>query len=283
MRRSAVSLLLGLLGTAAVAVAAPRAWAEGDAQDFKDNCKACHTIGGGRTVGPDLKNVHVRQPDTEWLVAFIVNPAEKIASGDAYAAKMLAAHNNVVMPPVPGMNPRRARQLLELIKAESALEKSQFFSSGPSDRPFTGADLARGRSLFVGQAAQAGGGPACLACHQAGTAAPFGPGVLGPDLTDVWTRLGGRKALGAWLSGPATPTMKPLFTRHPLDPEQDVLPLLAFFEDVGRQGAAPDPTPSRLTYVLLGAAGAAVLLVLMDFAWRRRFRGVRSRLVGGRA
>ena len=65
---------------------------DGQAQEstdfFRQNCFSCHTIGGGRLVGPDLKDVGERR-DTEWLVEFILNPQAKINSGDPYAQKLL--------------------------------------------------------------------------------------------------------------------------------------------------------------------------------------------------
>jgi hypothetical protein len=75
--------------------------------------------------------------------------------------------------------------------------------------------------------------------------------------------------------------MKPQFGTRPLDPEAEVLPLLAYLKDVSDRHASPDRTGQRLAFVLVGVAGAALLLVLMDLAWRRRFHGVRSALVKG--
>src|SRR5690606_2738460 len=43
------------------------------AADFKQNCMSCHTVGGGRLVGPDLKDVTERK-DREWLTRFILDP-----------------------------------------------------------------------------------------------------------------------------------------------------------------------------------------------------------------
>jgi hypothetical protein len=144
------------------------------------------------------------------------------------------------------MTDKRAGQLLDLIAAESKLEKSRFASSGVSDRPFTPDDVTRGRRLYLGLETLSRGGPACIACHQAGEAAPLGGGRLGPDLSDVFTRLGGRKGLGAWLLGPATLTMKPLFAAHAdpgrdrsMDADKDVLPLLAFLQQIERDGPRP--------------------------------------------
>ena len=268
------------IGVLSLAATARDAWAEGDADDFRQNCASCHTIGGGRLVGPDLKDV-VKRQKREWLAKFIVDPPGVIASGDPYAAKLLAEARNVAMPPVAGMSAKRADALLSLIEAESRLEKSRFASSGVSERAFLPADVAVGRSLFMGKGALKGGATACLSCHHVGDAGGFGGGILGPDLSDAFARLGGRKALGAWLLAPPTPTMKPQFAGRPLDPETEVLPILAYLKDVSDRHPSPDRTGQRLAFVLVGVAGAALLLVLMDLAWRRRFHGVRSALVKG--
>jgi len=61
-------------------------------------CAACHTIGKGKLIGPDLYNVTQRH-DREWLVRFIKNSTEVIQSGDPYAVKLFEEYNKVPMPP----------------------------------------------------------------------------------------------------------------------------------------------------------------------------------------
>ena len=61
-------------------------------------CKACHTIGGGKLVGPDLKGVTDRR-DEAWLIKFIQNSTELIQSGDADARQVFEENNNIPMPP----------------------------------------------------------------------------------------------------------------------------------------------------------------------------------------
>ncbi len=51
---------------------------------FKQNCTSCHTIGGGRLTGPDLKDVTTRK-DRGWFVQFLQGPKSIIDSRDPYA------------------------------------------------------------------------------------------------------------------------------------------------------------------------------------------------------
>lgn len=245
---------------------------------YQQNCMSCHTIGGGRLVGPDLKNVTQRK-DREWLVGFILNPQGMIGRGDPYAQKLLDEARGVVMPTVAGISRDRATTLLDLIEAESKLEKSKFAGTQFSDRPFTPQDVATGRDLFVGIQSLANRGPACVSCHTVRGIGGLGGGRLGPDLTKVYERIGGRKPLAAWLVGPATTTMRPVFVAHPLTPEE-ILPFVAYFEQAAQQ-SGEDEGVMPLNFFLIGLGGAALGLAAFDAVWRRRFRGVRRTLVGG--
>lgn len=268
----------GLLLTLAVLWGfASEARAQDPAKDFRQNCASCHTIGGGRLTGPDLKDVGKRK-DRPWLIEFIVNPNSKLDAGDPYALQLLEEARNVRMPPLAGMTADRASALLDLIEAESRLEKSRFAGLQISSRPFTPAEIERGRALFTGEIALRNGGGFCLSCHTVGGMGGLGGGRLGPDLTRVFERYQDRQTLANWLRGPATPTMLPTFRNRELDADTEILPLVAFFEDAVKsrreqQGA------HLLAFALIGAGGAVLVLLLMDRLWRRRFRAVRKPLL----
>lgn len=81
---------------------------------FKSNCKSCHSIGKGRVVGPDLKNVSERRTE-EWLQKFIKNPGDMIAS-DADAKKLFEEYDPVIMPSHSALSDQDISSILGYIK-----------------------------------------------------------------------------------------------------------------------------------------------------------------------
>jgi cytochrome c2 len=268
--------LWSCLSVLVVLVAASTAEAVDPAKDFKQNCSSCHTIGGGRIVGPDLKDVTTRR-DRTWLAKFVRDPSAMLDSGDAYALTLLEEARNVRMPNIAGMTAERVESLLDLIEAESKLEKSQFAGIQISNRPFTETDIALGRRLFTGRVRLQNGGAACISCHSVGDLSALGGGKLGPDLTKVFERYEDRRKLGTWLSAPATVTMLPTFREHPMDVEE-ILPLIAYFQSAATN-FEEDTAPRGLVFLLLGMGGAVGAVLLLNRFWRSRFRGVRRALV----
>jgi cytochrome c2 len=63
---------------------------------FKQTCSACHSIGKGKLVGPDLKDVHTRRKE-DWIIKFVKGSQAFIKSGDA-DAKAIFDEFNMVMP-----------------------------------------------------------------------------------------------------------------------------------------------------------------------------------------
>ena len=66
------------------------------AQIFKTNCISCHTIGGGRLIGPDLEGI-TKKRKTDWLKKWINSSSDLIASGDADAIAIFEEYNKVAM------------------------------------------------------------------------------------------------------------------------------------------------------------------------------------------
>jgi mono/diheme cytochrome c family protein len=271
------TLIATALLAAGLLLPAPPAGADETANLFRQSCMSCHTIGGGKLVGPDLKDVEQRK-DRAWLADFIVNPKRFLDAGDPYAQKLKEEAGGAVMPVLAGITAEQARALLDLIEAESKLEVSQFQGLQITDEPFTLADVQRGRRMFEGTLRLARGGTSCVACHTAEGLGGLSGGRLGPDLTLVLERMQGRKNLAAWLQAPATATMRPAFADRPLTNEE-ILALVAYLEAEAKTRPGPDTGASQLTFFLLGLGGAVAGLALADGVWRKRFRSVRRALL----
>jgi hypothetical protein len=71
--------------------------------------------------------------------------------------------------------------------------------------------------------------------------------------------------------------MGALFRRTPMQPEE-ILPLLAAFEQAARTPQQANTTV-QTTFFLFGLAGAAAGLFVLDAVWKRRFRSVRRAMV----
>ena len=65
-------------------------------QAFESKCLACHSVGEGKKLGPDVAGVTKRR-SREWLARWLKEP-EKMLQTDADAKAMLKEYNNIPMP-----------------------------------------------------------------------------------------------------------------------------------------------------------------------------------------
>ncbi|MBI4293854.1 MAG: SCO family protein [Betaproteobacteria bacterium] len=64
---------------------------------FRTRCSACHTIGKGNALGPDLMGV-TRSRDRAWLARYIKTPDKVLAEKDPIALQLFAKYNEMRMP-----------------------------------------------------------------------------------------------------------------------------------------------------------------------------------------
>lgn len=64
---------------------------------FRTRCQACHTIGEGDKLGPDLKGVAAAR-DRAWLTRWLKEPDKVIAEKDPAALALMARYRNLPMP-----------------------------------------------------------------------------------------------------------------------------------------------------------------------------------------
>lgn len=97
----------------------PAAQSAGDGQTiFQAKCAACHTIGGGKLVGPDLQGVTTRR-DKAWLTRWIKEPDKMLAEGDPTATQLLQEFNNVPMPNL-GLTDQQAEAIIAYLSTVGA-------------------------------------------------------------------------------------------------------------------------------------------------------------------
>ena len=71
--------------------------AEDGAALFKQNCGACHSIGKGKLVGPDLKGTHSKY-EKPWLTKWIRSSQELVKANDPIAVKLFEENGKIPMP-----------------------------------------------------------------------------------------------------------------------------------------------------------------------------------------
>jgi len=101
-------------------------------QLFKTHCAACHTVGQGDSVGPDLRGVtKVREQD--WLKNFIGTPDKVLASNDPVARALFTKYKQVRMPNL-SLSASDVRELVRYLDLEgAALSKETSEKAGADD------------------------------------------------------------------------------------------------------------------------------------------------------
>jgi cytochrome c2 len=83
---------------------------------FDSKCKLCHTIGGGKKIGPDMKGVTQRRSQ-DWLVKFISDPDKMFREKDPIAMGLLKEFNGVKMPS-QGLTPDQVAGAIAYLKTQ---------------------------------------------------------------------------------------------------------------------------------------------------------------------
>jgi len=240
--------------------------AEAGKQIFQEKCVACHTIGKGPLVGPDLKGVTARRP-REWLEQWIAAPDAMLAKKDPVATELLHQFHDVPMANM-GLSTSDVTAILAFLETAETQPSAPAAATAPAVQ----GNPEIGKELFTGVARFANGGPPCMACHSVGGIGALGGGQLGPDLTGAAGRYGGAAGLDAFVAGTPTPTMKAVWSQHPLTTEERA-GVVAF---VGQAGVSERPAQAIWQLGGLAALGLVVLLAAAGLRWQNRLRnGVR--------
>jgi mono/diheme cytochrome c family protein len=202
-------------------------------QLFKSVCTACHTIGKGRLVGPDLKGINEKVPQ-EWLIRFIKSSQTMVKSGDKDA---VAIFNEFAKVPMPDnqFSDDQIISILDYIKSADqgapAAQAADTTAAVAADTTraadttavtFTYQMVQQGRSLFEGYTPFSSGAAPCISCHNIQGLTFLGGGKLALDLTKAFTKLGA-SGIQAIITNPPFPAMKAAIPAPPSPDEINAL------------------------------------------------------------
>jgi protein SCO1/2 len=89
---------------------------------FRSRCMACHTVGEGDKLGPDLKGVVAARPRA-WLVRWLKEPDKMIAEKDPVAIALKKKYRDLPMPNL-GLNDVDADALIEYLNTQDEAQKA---------------------------------------------------------------------------------------------------------------------------------------------------------------
>lgn len=231
---------------------------------FKKACASCHTIGGGRLVGPDLQGITSKR-ENDWLVKFISNSQSLINSGDADAVSIAAEYNNSIMPPAT-ISAGEIYSIISLIESKGG--------GGPKKKTVdyllkaTSENVTEGYYLFTGRKKFKNNGPTCISCHTVNCLG--NGGLLAKNLTFSYTTMKG-EGIKALLQSPAFPAMLNAYSENKIE-EDEIYNIAAFL-----RSTASYKVPSKYyepkianNFYIFGIAGFAFFILLFYAGWHFR-------------
>jgi len=266
---AAVRVAIVVCGLLCFPLTAPAQQGEGETL-FNQICVACHTIGKGKLVGPDLADVHKRRPE-DWLINYIKSSQTVIKSGDPYAVNLFEEYNKQLMPD-NNYTDSQVLSVIAYIAANSPVDETVAVEAQASEpeRPVTEENVGSGRLLFVGKKRFANGGPTCNTCHNLQFDGAITGGTLAKDLTDSYTRLSGVGVKAMMASSPF-PAMRQAFEGKPLT-DDELFDLTAFLQYVDSESGSQSGRRYGARMFFSGLGGAILLFGLFGGVWYRAKR-----------
>jgi mono/diheme cytochrome c family protein len=235
---------------------------------FTKLCSPCHTVGKGRLVGPDLKNISdIRSP--EWLTSFIQSSQSLINSGDIDAVAIYKEYNNLLMPDQP-VDAGQVNAIIVYIKEAGSgisAEGSQELAVDLLENA-TPQNIIDGRQIFSGKTRLTNGGASCISCHKVKDDNVFSSGTLAKDLTETHEIMGSA-GVSAIISNPPFPAMAVTYAKNKLTVDE-VFNLTAYLQWVSKERYYQHPVSFGTTFVIFGIIIFIMLLLSIIVLYFKR-------------
>ncbi len=249
--------------------------AQSGADLFNQYCTACHTVGSGDLIGPDLKGI-TENRDKAWLIKFIQSSQTMIKNGDPQALKVFEKYNRIPMPDQP-VSKAEIEKILTYIAGQSDPDpglRQAAETRLPAQKEafnYDETDVKTGLSLFKGTRRLENGGASCISCHTIKHDAVFAGGTLARSLTDSYKNMG-VQGIQAIMINPPFPEMTISYKNHPLT-DTEVRSLIAFLAESSKEAIYQIPRDNSKYFVIIGIFLWIILIGIIALIWARRKRG----------
>ena len=259
-----------------------------DGEQLFQQCKACHTIGQGKLLGPDLLDISKKQ-EKEWIKNFIKSSQTMIKNGDPAAVEIFEEFNKLMMIDYAHLPDADIEAIIKYIDSFSkqdaegnapvvmsdslkAAKEAEFLASIDTDE-----NEATGKALFDGSRNFKNGGAACISCHHVNALQNVHGGLMAKDLTNTFSRIGGFAGIKGILSSPPYPAMKDAYV-HAAITDDESIQLQVFLMRADKKGEISQA--SLFDLMKQGIIGVVVLLVLISLVWfKRKKRSVNYKII----
>lgn len=232
---------------------------------FNLTCKACHTIGQGRLVGPDLKNISEKR-NQEWLLAFIKSSTTMINSGDGEAVAIAKEYNGLLMPDNLYTDAQIVA-ILDYINGGGPQDGEQVAIVDILDG-ITSKNIESGAYLFSGEKRLTNGGAACNSCHSVKDERIFSGGTLAKNLTETWDNMGSSGVAAVIKSSPF-PVMNMAYSKHALT-EEEVIDLTAYLKSVSEERYYQRSADFSLAFAIFGILFFIMIITVTVILYYKR-------------
>ncbi|OFX58825.1 MAG: hypothetical protein A2066_16160 [Bacteroidetes bacterium GWB2_41_8] len=244
-----------------------------DGATLYKTCVACHTIGGGKTVGPDLKGITKRRTN-EWLVQFIQSSGKLIKSGDPDAVAVFKQFNNIPMPD-NALTVDQINKILAHIdggEGGAAIDPKQAALQHKVDsmlKTNSPLDILAGKELFNGDRRFENGGASCTSCHNATYNNSGKGGIIAKDLTKAYSRLGGFAGIKGIIASAPFPSMLATYKNHPVT-EIENAQIQLFLKNTDEQNPVQPVVEKAWFFYAAMVVGLVILLTITGLWFRRK-------------
>lgn len=258
-----------------------------DGEQLFQQCKACHSIGQGKLLGPDLLDMSKRR-DANWLKNFIKSSQTMIKIGDADAVAIFEEYNKLPMLDykLPDADIDAIIKYVDSFSTDSesgdentssadslaAVKAAEYLASIDTEE-----NVAKGKALFQGERSFKNGGASCVSCHHVNATNMVQGGLIAADLTKSFSRIGGLPGIKGIIEFPPYPAMKDAY-QHATLTEDESIKLQVFLMHADADDVATES--SVLDFVKQGMIGVVILLVLISLVWfKRKKRSVNYEII----